>query len=214
MVVCIGQGKERGFYPRFMALMNHYLMQPVACTPAAGWKKGQVENQVRLACDQLFRPRLQYDDLASLNAYLLARCVHLNNRKHPERQTTIAEVFTAESASQRPPGRPFDGYIEQSVKASCTCPVRYDHHHYSVPSVLAGKRVSLRVYADRIVVVSGHTVVAEHQRGFSKQGYHFEPWHYVPLLARKTNALHNGAPFKQWPLPAALETLKKRAPGG
>ena len=68
MVVRIGQGKERDFHPRFMALMNHYLMQPVACTPAAGWEKGQVENQVRLARDQLFRPRLQYDDLASLNA--------------------------------------------------------------------------------------------------------------------------------------------------
>ena len=77
MVVRIGQGKERDFHPRFMALMNHYLMQPVACTPAAGWEKGHVENQVRFARDQLFRPRLQYDDLASLNAYLLARCDHL-----------------------------------------------------------------------------------------------------------------------------------------
>lgn len=88
--------------------------------------------------------------------------------------------------------------------------LRYDHHHYSVPSVLAGKHVSLRAYADRIVVVSGHTVVAEHPRGFSKQGCHFEFWHYVPLLARKPNALRNGAPFKQWPLPAVLETLKQR----
>ena len=72
MVVRIGQGKQRDFHPRFMALMNHYLMEPVACTPAAGWEKGQVENQVSFVRDQCFRPRLQCDDLVSLNDYLLA----------------------------------------------------------------------------------------------------------------------------------------------
>ena len=46
MVIKIGKGKERDFHPRFLALMNHYLIQPVACTSAAGWEKGQVENQV------------------------------------------------------------------------------------------------------------------------------------------------------------------------
>ncbi len=32
MVVKIGKGKERDFHPRFMALMNHYAVEPVACT--------------------------------------------------------------------------------------------------------------------------------------------------------------------------------------
>ena len=217
MVVRIGQGKQRDFHPRFMALMNHYLMKPVACTPAAGWEKGQVENQVSFVRDQCFRPRLQCDDLVSLNDYLLACCHDLNRKKHPERAATIAEAFAEESAHLRPLGRCFDGYIEKSVKVSSTCLVRYDNHHYSVPSMLAGKRVSLRAYADRIVVVNDHTIVAEHTRGIGKQGYHFEPWHYVPLLERKPGALRNGAPFKQWPLPRALDTLKqtylKRAKG-
>jgi len=39
-------GKERKFNRRFLTLANHYLFEPVACTPAAGWEKGQVENQV------------------------------------------------------------------------------------------------------------------------------------------------------------------------
>ena len=60
-----------------------------------------------------------------------------------------------------------------------------------------------------IVVVDDHTIVAEHTRGIGKQGYHFELWHYVPLLERKPGALRNGAPFKQWPLPRALDTLKQ-----
>jgi transposase len=38
-------GKERQFNRRFLTLANHYLFEPVACTPASGWEKGQVENQ-------------------------------------------------------------------------------------------------------------------------------------------------------------------------
>ena len=37
-------GKERQFNRRFLTLANHYLFEPVACTPASGWEKGQVEN--------------------------------------------------------------------------------------------------------------------------------------------------------------------------
>lgn len=38
------KGRERSYNLRFMALMNHYLIRPTACTVAAGWEKGQVEN--------------------------------------------------------------------------------------------------------------------------------------------------------------------------
>ena len=33
----------------------------------------------------------------------------------------------------------------------------------------------------------------------------FDPWHYLSVLARKPGALRNGAPFKHWPLPRALQ---------
>lgn len=39
-------GKDRQFNKRFMAMSAHYMFEPVACTPASGWEKGQVENQV------------------------------------------------------------------------------------------------------------------------------------------------------------------------
>ncbi|AWR58717.1 hypothetical protein CLH65_04860 [Proteus mirabilis] len=35
----IGQGKERIFNDAFLAMVNHFLLEPVACTPAAGWEK-------------------------------------------------------------------------------------------------------------------------------------------------------------------------------
>ena len=39
------------------------------------------------------------------------------------------------------------------------------------------------------------------------------PWHYVPILSRKPGALRNGAPFKGWVLPAALERVRRKLRG-
>jgi hypothetical protein len=41
----------------------------------------------------------------------------------------------------------------------------------------------------------------------------FDPWHYVPVLARKPGALRNGAPFKDWVLPAGLERVRRKLAG-
>ena len=41
----------------------------------------------------------------------------------------------------------------------------------------------------------------------------FDPWHYVPILARKPGALRNGAPFKDWVLPAGLERVRRKLAG-
>jgi transposase len=87
-------GKERKFNRRFMALANHYLFEPVACTPAAGWEKGQVENQVGNVRDWLFTPRARFDSFADLNVWLTQRCEALSSRKHPTLTSkTIAECF-------------------------------------------------------------------------------------------------------------------------
>ncbi|MGF6425982.1 hypothetical protein ABIE91_001202 [Bradyrhizobium elkanii] len=52
--------------------------------------------------------------------------------------------------------------------------------------------------------------VAEHPRSFGRGETTYDPWHYVPVLARKPGALRNGAPFKDWVLPAAIERIRRR----
>ena len=37
-------GRERRYNRRIEQMRGHHLVEPVACTPASGWKKGQVEN--------------------------------------------------------------------------------------------------------------------------------------------------------------------------
>jgi transposase len=49
-------GRERQYNRRFVQMCGHYLVDPVACTPASGWEKGQVENQVGLVRERFFTP--------------------------------------------------------------------------------------------------------------------------------------------------------------
>lgn len=74
VVDIIFTGKDRQFNRRFIALANHYLFEPVACTPAAGWEKGQVENQVGNIREWLFTPRLRFANFEALNTWLAQRC--------------------------------------------------------------------------------------------------------------------------------------------
>ena len=124
-------GKERKFNQRFTQMLSHYLVEPTACTPAAGWEKGQVENQVGNMREWLFVPRLKFADMESLNAYLLTRCLELaSKRQHPEKKEwTIMQVFEQEErAALRPLVPLFDGYLQRCCKVSSTCLVTFDRN--------------------------------------------------------------------------------------
>jgi len=55
-VDAVFRGKDRQFNRRFLQMCGHYLVEPTVCTPAAGWEKGQVENQVGLVRERFFTP--------------------------------------------------------------------------------------------------------------------------------------------------------------
>jgi transposase len=98
VVVKVLMGKTRTFNKKFQALASHYLFEPVACTPAAAWEKGQVENQVGVLRQRLFVPRLKFADLIELNRYLTDQCRTVSaGQKHPEfPDRTVAELFAEE----------------------------------------------------------------------------------------------------------------------
>jgi transposase len=218
IVQAVYQGKQRQFNRRFLCLMNHYLIEPVACTPAAGWEKGQVERQVGLMRQRLFTPRVKFADLDELNQWLELRCQQMGHHPHPtDKDRTIDEVFVEEKAALRPAMVSFDGYYEQMVRVHSTCIVHYDRNQYSVPCDYVGKAVSVRAYADRIVVVADDQTIATHPRSFARGQTCFDPWHYVPVLQYKPGALRNGAPFVNWDLPKVLLDIKTKylkRPGG
>ena len=208
-------GKERAYNRRFLQMCSHYLVDPVACTPASGWEKGQVENQVGLVRERFFTPRLRVKSYDELNAWLLDRTIaYARAHRHPEfAERTVWEVFEEE----RPrlvlyPGR-FDGFHAVPASVSKTCLVRFDNNKYSVAASAVGRPVEIRAYADRIELRQDGRLVGEHRRSFGRGETVYDPWHYVPVLARKPGALRNGAPFKDWVLPSSIDRVRRKLAG-
>jgi len=211
VVDTVYSGKERQFNRRFLTMANHYLFEPVACTPASGWEKGQVENQVGNIREWLFTPLARFASFAELNAWLATRCKELAQRKHPtQRQRTIAECFTDELTNLRPITAHFDGYVENMLRVSSTCLVNADRNRYSVPAGYAGQAVSVRMTADQVRVVANGEVIAAHLRVFGRDQLVCDPWHYLPVLDKKPGAIRDGAPFVTWDLPRPIIMVRDR----
>ena len=208
-------GKERRYNRRFLQMCSHHLVDPVACTPASGWEKWQVENQVGLVRERFFTPRLRVKTYDELNAWLIDRCVvYAKAHPHPERpEQTVWDVFEEERPNLVPYRGRFDGFHALPASVSKTCLVRFDNNKYSVNACAVGRPVDIHAYADRVVIRQDGRVVAEHTRRYGRGETIYDPWHYVPVLARKPGALRNGAPFKDWVLPAALERVRRKLAG-
>jgi transposase len=208
-------GKDRQYNRRFLQMCSHHLVEPVACTPASGWEKGQVENQVGLVRERFFAPRLKVRNYDELNAVLTDKCVaYAKIHAHPERpDTTIWTAFEEERPHLVPYRGRFDGFHAVQASVSKTCLVRFDNNKYSVSASAVGRPVEIHAYADRVVIRQDGRIVAEHARCYGRGKTIYDPWHYVPVLSRKPGALRNGAPFKDWVLPASLERVRRKLAG-
>lgn len=204
------RGEDREFNHRFLAMTNHYLIEPTACSVAAGWEKGQVENQVGNVREWFFTPTLRFDDLDQLNAWLWERCQErAQGHAHPEqKERTIWALFQEEKAHLRPFQATFDGYSEDRVRVAKTCLVTVDRNQYSVPAQYAGQYLRVRRYVDRILVLQESQVVATHRRRMGRDQTLTEVTHYLDILERKPGALRNGRPFQE--LPRAITLVRQR----
>ena len=211
-VTSVFTGKERVFNRRFLVMADHYMVEPTACSPAAGWEKGQVEHQVQTIRGRFFQPRLRFASLEELNGWLEAECRRwATMHPHPEhKDMTVAEALDAERPALQPMLAPFDGFYETQHAVSGTCLISFDRNRYSVAARAVRCAVQVRAYADRIVVRRGDEVVAEHPRFFGRDRTTLDPWHYLPVLVNKPGALRNGAPFQGWDLPPALARLRRK----
>ena len=201
--------------------LNQWRLNERPCTPASGWEKGQVENQVGVVRRRfvvlearLWRdvPRPKFKSYAELNAWLKDRCVAwAQSNPHPElRDRTTWEVFEQERASLVPYVGPFNGFHALPASVSKTCLVRFDKNRYSVDGRAVGRPVEIRAYAERVEFWQDGKIVGQHARAFGRDKAIYDPLHYIPVLARKPGALRNGAPFKDWDLPPAIRRVQRK----
>ncbi len=199
----VKRGKGRTINTRFAAMASHYLFTPDFCNVASGWEKGVVEKNVQDSRLRIWQDaaKEKFSSFAELNLWLLSKCRSLwHELRHTEYgDLTLAEMLEHEQPHLMPMVAPFDGYVETLGKVSSTCLVSFDRNRYSVPCEWAGQIVSVRVYPERIDLVSHDGEVVSHVRGFDREQTRYDWQHYIPLIERKPGALRNGAPFADMP---------------
>ena len=211
----VRKGKQRNVNKRFTAMVSHYLFEAEFCNPAAGWEKGQVEKNVLDSRRRIWAGAPSFKSLADLNLWFRHRCLELwQEIPHPQdKHRTIGDYWLAEREHLMETPSAFDGFVEFNKRVTSTCLITYDNNRYSVPASFANRPVSLRVYADRLVIVAEAQVVAVHERVFSRDhsspGKTIYDWrHYLSVVQRKPGALRNGAPFNE--LPESFKQLQQK----
>ncbi len=112
----------------------------------------------------------------------------------------------------------FDPCVCASGKVDHYQTVRYDKSRYSVPRHCprlafggggGGSMVTIKAYADRIEIVAGGQVVAQHPRCYGA-GLQLDPLHYLVTLARRPMALDHADLYRRWQLPATFNELRQK----
>ena len=189
---------------RFLAMATHYLFEPDFCNVASGWEKGRVEKAVLDGRRRIWQraQEKRWGSFAELNVWLTTQCTQGWSAPHPDcRSMSIAEALALEQPELMPVPAACDGYVEADARVSSTCLVTVARNRYSVPCALAGHRVAVHLYPERVTVVANCQVVAEHARIIDRDRVVYDWRHYVPLIERKPGALRNGAPFADLPTP-------------
>jgi transposase len=191
-VVRVLQGRSRAESERFVLLRSHYLFDSFFCIPGeeGAHEKGGVEGEVGRFRRRHLVPVPVVASVAELNA-LVEQGDDKDDARHVAgRLMTVGEHFSLE----RPhllalPEEPFDTSLSLTCRVDTKSRVCVRQCFYSVPVRFVASRLAVRLFADRVEVLSGASVVASHARLVTKGAESLLLDHYLETLTHKPGAL-------------------------
>lgn len=180
-------------------LWAHYVFDFRFCNARAGWEKGHVERSVEYIRRKAFSLACHYASLADAQAHLDEVCRRMDTEaafgNASEKQLRISADLGAM--------RPWPGDIgcfeamEYTVDKWSTVCVR--GNHYSVPDRLVSRKVIVKLYSDKLVMVLDREKLAVHERLNNQGNWSLKLEHYLTTLLRKPGALAGSVALQQVP---------------
>jgi hypothetical protein len=205
------------FHPTLLEFAGYYRYEPRPVAPARGNEKGRVERAIRYVRDSFFAAR-NFADLDDLNAQAIAWCNGLAaDRLCPAaRELRVHEAFAQEQPRLISlPENPFVTDEVVPVSIGKTPYARFDLNDYSVPHTYAQRTVTVRATPDRVRILDGPTLLAEHVRSYDRHAQIEETAHLDALVSVKRQAReHRGANRLTNAAPASKELLLRAAERG
>ena len=177
------------FNPGYLDFANYYGFSIVACNVGKGNEKGRVENAVGYVKKNLLNG-LDISDFSVMEPVAERWLDTIANvRTHGETGKRPLDMFKEElSHLGQLPAAPYDiGQISQ-VRASPQYRISLDGNRYTVPAQLAGVRLTLKKYQNRICLYHGNDLVARHARSYDRKQDIQNLDHSKTLLAQRKKA--------------------------
>lgn len=182
----------------FKLLRAHHVFSTRFCNPRSGNEKGLVENLVSLCRRNVMAPMPKVASFAELNETLHRYCEAYLDHKIQSRPEPVGKMLLVEQKHMLSlPQKRFDPAMTVTAKVNRHALVRYDKIYYSVPARLAGQVLTVKAYPLRVEVWHKGEKVAQHQRSYEQNHVEYRIEHYIPVLERKTRAVHDAAPVKR-----------------
>lgn len=189
-VVLQRRGQAILFHPTLLQFAAHYHYEPRPVAPYRGNEKARVERKIRYLRSS-FWPARTWSDLDDLNVQVLTWCRDVaGNRPCPEDDTmTIGQAWEEERLKLLElPGDRFPAHDRVEVRVGKQPYVRFDKNDYTVPHDRVRRSLVVLATTERVRIVDGSEVVAEHPRSFDKGAQIEDPEHLAALVEFKRNA--------------------------
>lgn len=205
------------FNPGLLDLARHYRFEPRPVAIGRGNEKGKVERAIRYTRSSFFAAR-KFIDLDDLNAQADAWCLGpAADRRCPEdTDRSVREVFAEEAPKLLPlPDNPYPAVERVGVKVGKTPYVRFDLNDYSIPHGHVRRPLTVLAEPDRLRIVDGATVLADHRRSYDKGVQIEDPAHLAALVEEKKAARsHRTLDRLAKAAPASQDLLRRAAENG
>lgn len=191
-VVRVLRGRDRTETERFVAMRSHYGFDSFFCLPGVdgAHEKGGVEGEIGRFRRRHLVPVPKVASMAELNNRVDAADSADDNRRIHARQIAVGEHFALEAPELAGlPVEAFDVALALTCRVDARSRVCVRQCFYSVPVGYVGRRIDVRLRADRVEALDGAKVVASHPRAVGKGAESLVLDHYLEVLRIKPGAL-------------------------
>lgn len=155
----------------------------------SGNEKGHVEGSVKIIRNKVFAKRYKFKTFEDACSYL-----HNQLIEHNENSKINEEI------NHLLPYRPMLELADiRMAKVNKYSFVRIDNKFYSVTEYLVDKKVTAKVYYDKIVIFSNNYFVCEHNKIDGAKEISIDIIHYLNTFAKKPGAIRNSLALKSLP---------------
>lgn len=216
-IVLERRGDAIRFHPDLLRLAAHHRYEPRPVAVARGNEKGRVERAIRHVRTNFWTAR-EWRDLDDLNRQALEWCdgVRMARPCPEDPSMTVREAFEKESPHLMPlPATRFCTDERTPVTIRKTPYARFDLNDYSVPHTHVRRTLEVRATPERVRLLDGPEVIADHLRSYDKGQQIEDPAHVAALVAHKAAAReHRGLDRLQCAAPASRDFCAAAAERG